>query len=174
MNIEIEKKFLLKRQDQAFYLFKQRIPEQTILIKQAYFNTLSNAVRVRISNCVGVETAEICIKTSNPSGVGCLEFEYPIPVADAEMIYESLPDSIEKVRRRYVLSSGAVWEVDEFLGEYSGVTIAEIELPSLDHPFEMIPGEFVEVTNNIRFTNKYMAINRDKSLVLEGYGIEDH
>jgi len=57
------------------------------------------------------------------------EFEYPIPVADAEHMLEALciQPLIEKTR--YTIAHGTLkWEVDEFAGENEGLTIAEVEI----------------------------------------------
>jgi adenylate cyclase len=57
-----------------------------------------------------------------------VEFEYPIPLSDAEALIElCLRPLIEKVR--YIVEyHGKRWEVDEFRGENAGLVLAEIEL----------------------------------------------
>ena len=46
-----------------------------------------------------------------------------------------------------------VWEVDEFFGDNAGLVMAEIELVSVDEPFEKPDFIAVEVTGDRRFYN---------------------
>ena len=60
------------------------------------------------------------------------EFEYEIPLDDADaLLAMCLPPIIEKVRHR-VPYAGLVWEVDVFGGVNEGLVVAEVELPSED------------------------------------------
>ena len=57
------------------------------------------------------------------------EFEYPIPVADAEALWDLAPHRLEKVR--YQLDCpGGDWVVDCFQGENAPLVLAEVELAS--------------------------------------------
>ena len=57
------------------------------------------------------------------------EFEYEIPIADAERMLSTLcqDDTLEK-QRFFVEEAGATWQVDVYGGILQGVVIAEIEL----------------------------------------------
>jgi CYTH domain-containing protein len=57
------------------------------------------------------------------------EFEYPIPLDDAEIMLTTLccPPFIEKIRYR-IPQGDLLWEVDEFSGENQGLILAEVEL----------------------------------------------
>ena len=62
-----------------------------------------------------------------------MEFEYEIPVPDAEQVLAqlSLPSVILKTRH-LVDAAGLVWEIDEFDGDNAGLIVAEVELESED------------------------------------------
>ena len=63
------------------------------------------------------------------SGISRDEFEYEIPLADAERMLSGIcrGDTLEK-ERFFVEASGAVWQVDVYGGVLAGTVIAEIEL----------------------------------------------
>lgn len=96
-----------------------------VVYRQGYIPTLGKqTVRVRIIGDQGYLT----IKGENVGAVRS-EFEYPIPLEDAEEMLDMLCDRplIEKIR--YKIPHGdLLWEVDEFLGENAGLIIAEVEL----------------------------------------------
>src|SRR5699024_5227392 len=66
-----------------------------------------------------------------------MEFEYSVPLADADAMLHALcgPRVIEKTRH-WVEHRGHLWEVDVFEGENQGLIIAEVELSSEDEHFE--------------------------------------
>jgi len=145
VGIEIERKFLV--QGQAWR------SEDGQYICQAYLNRdPARTVRVRIQG----EQAWLTIK-GRSSGATRAEFEYPVPLADAKALLE-LADGprIEKIRHR-ILVRGMLWEVDEFLGDNAPLVVAEIELPSEDHPFEKPDWLGEEVTHDPRYFNSALA-----------------
>jgi CYTH domain-containing protein len=81
-------------------------------------------VRVRICE----DMATIAIKGPR-IGIVRPEFEYEIPIADAERMLLTLcqDDTLEK-QRFFVEEAGATWQVDVYGGILQGVVIAEIEL----------------------------------------------
>jgi CYTH domain-containing protein len=81
-------------------------------------------VRVRIS----VDIATIAIKGPR-IGIERPEFEYEIPMGDAERMLSTIcqDDTLEK-QRFFVENAGATWQVDVYGGVLQGVVIAEIEL----------------------------------------------
>jgi CYTH domain-containing protein len=81
-------------------------------------------VRVRISG----DIATIAIKGPR-IGIVRPEFEYEIPIVDAERMLSTLcqDDTLEK-QRFFVEDAGATWQVDVYGGILQGVVIAEIEL----------------------------------------------
>ena len=82
------------------------------------------------------------------------EYEYPIPVEDADALLDTLclKPIIEKTR--YIIEhAGLRWEVDEFEGENTGLVIAEVELAAADQPVELPDWIGREVTDDPRYYN---------------------
>lgn len=148
---EIERKFLVNGSS-------WKTPDG-IRIRQGYLHTdPGRAVRVRT---VGGK-AFLTIKGS-PVGLARPEFEYEIPVHDAEVILDQLclRPLIEKTRHR-VAFQGHTWEVDEFAGANSGLVLAEIELADEDEAFSRPEWLGEEVTHDPRYYNA--------ALVAHSYG----
>ncbi len=124
---EIERKYLVKGD-------RWKALTEGVLYCQGYISTLGKqTVRIRI---IG-EQGYLTLKGEN-IGQTRSEFEYPIPIADAREILETLCDRplIEKIR--YKIPQGdLIWEVDEFLGENAGLIIAEVELADENQEIEL-------------------------------------
>ena len=106
-------------------------------------------MRVRIAGELGYLTIK------GPSqGYSRLEFEYPIPLPDAQIMLETLCDRplIEKTRYR-IEYQGLIWEVDEFQGDNSGLIIAEVELTDENQVIELPDWLGVEVSQDSRYYN---------------------
>ena len=146
MNIEIERKFLLKND-----LWRKNAVG--IHYAQGYLNNAGeNTFRIRIAG----EKAFLTIK-SRSKGISRQEFEYEIPPEDAgELLKLSQSPIIEKIRYK-IEYAGKWWEVDEFLGKNKGLYIAEIELDSEDEPFEKPEWIGKEVSGDKRYYNSYLA-----------------
>ena len=147
MATEIERKFLVNGD-----LWRSLGTGQSY--KQGYIPTQDQtAVRIRI---VG-DRAYLTIKGKN-QGMVRAEFEYPIPLDDAEMMLATLcrPPFIEKIRYR-IPQGDLIWEIDEFSGENQGLILAEVELQS-EHQAIAIPtwiGQ--EVTADPRYYNSNLV-----------------
>ncbi|MDP1562662.1 MAG: CYTH domain-containing protein [Pirellulaceae bacterium] len=146
MGVEIERKFLVSGTD-----WKQGPGRQ---LSQGYLNQAGRVtVRVRVDEARGFLTIK-----GPTEGIRRAEFEYEIPVTDArELLQLCQPPLIEK-RRYEVVSEGQLWEIDEFLGENSGLVVAEIELPSEDTPFSRPVWLGAEVSTDPRYRNSNLAI----------------
>ena len=137
MGVEIEKKYLVKNDSYHGLAYKSS------RIAQGYLNRdPERTVRVRIKDDKGFLT----VKGKN-RGIERLEFEYEIPLADAEKV------------RYYVKHDGFVWEVDEFKGELAPLVVAEIELPSCETSFSLPPFIGKEVTGDPRYYNSQLISN---------------
>jgi CYTH domain-containing protein len=143
MPTEIERKFLVRGNS-----WKNDVTGA--LYRQGYLLAGQECtVRVRV---VG-ETGYLTIK--GPSrGISRAEFEYPIPVADAAALLDTLclKPLIEKYRYR-VEHAGLVWEVDEFLGENRGLILAEVELADEHQPISRPDWVGEEVSHDPRYFN---------------------
>lgn len=86
------------------------------------------------------------------------EFEYPIPVEDAEAILSGLCDGMPIAKTRHKLRyRGFVWEIDVFSGENSGLVVAEIELPHTNTEFDLPPWLGEEVSGDPRYLNSSLS-----------------
>ncbi len=123
---------------------------QGTLLRQGYLSReKESTVRVRL---VG-ERARLTIKGIT-RGIRRREFEYEIPVEDAEVMLEELCAKPLIEKRRYRIESGPhTWEVDEFFGDNEGLVIAEIELESEDESFEKPAWLGEEVSDDPRYFN---------------------
>jgi adenylate cyclase len=105
-------------------------------------------VRVRS----GGDRAWLSIKSAI-AGIERREYEYAIPPVDAErMLAEFCPVVVEKIRHD-VLVAGAMFEVDEFLGDNAGLVVAELELQSLTDEFPRPSWLGLEVSDLRRYYN---------------------
>ena len=150
MAIEIEHKFLLNDES-----WREKV-KKAIIFKQGYLSSIpTTSIRVRISD----EQAWLNIKSAT-IGNKRMEFEYEIPLTDANQIIELLCKKpiIEKTRH-YVENENNTWEIDEFHGENQGLIVAEIELDSETQPFTIPEWIGQEVTQDIRYYNNNLAVN---------------
>jgi adenylate cyclase len=148
MAIEIERKFLLR--SSAW----RSLVNGRVRLRQAYLAQDSGlSTRIRI---VDTSSATLTIK-SRKAGLRRLEYEFPIPLADAEALLSLRQGaSIEKVRH-HVPWQGLTWEIDVFEGENAGLVIAEIELGHEQQQFEMPAWVGAEVTGDERYYNSRLA-----------------
>ena len=147
--IEIERKFLVRNLD----FVKYGVP---LRIKQGYVCTENDrVVRVRIKDKKGYLT----LKTA-ATGFAHREFEYEIPLADAQYMLDNMCTKpiIDKVRSE-LIHKGKKWEIDVFNAENEGLVIAEIELQSKDEDFKIPPFIDREVTDDHRYYNSYIALH---------------
>lgn len=143
MGVEIERKFLVSGD-------AWRTLGAPVLLRQGYLSAdPERTVRVRIEGEQGVLTIK-----SKSEGASRGEWEYPIPLQDAEELLDRLCERplVEKYRRR-IDFQGFTWEVDEFLGENAGLVVAEIELPAEDTVFDLPDWIGKEVTGERRYYN---------------------
>ena len=146
---EIERKYLLKEDS-------WRKNAHGNVYCQGYITTNAQAtVRVRIVAKQGYLTIK------GPS-VGCsrLEFEYPIPVEDAQEMLNTLCQKpfIEKIRYK-VEWDGLIWEIDEFDGLNKGLILAEVELSDVNQQISLPPWIGEEVSHDPRYFNSYLVTN---------------
>ena len=148
MNIEIERKFTVNK-----------IPKKitnSFVIEQFYMLIDKDFVqRLRIFDD---KKAIISIK-QNCSGLKRYEFEYEIPLVDAQKII-SFGNflSIKKIRHELIIDN-IKWEVDQFLEKNKGLVIAEVELQNEDQKLNLPKWIEKDVTNQNKYYNYNLAIN---------------
>ena len=148
MSFEIERKFLVRGDSW------QNSAIRHIKIRQAYLDSGAKvSIRVRITDD---GSATLTLK-SRSSKLRRREFEYAIPVSDAEeLILLRRARIVEKVR--YVVPCGDLnWEIDVFSGENLGLVVAEIELLDENHQIELPLWIGSEVTGQDRYYNGTLA-----------------
>ena len=121
--------------------------------RQGYLTTdPDRSVRIRS----GAQRAVITVKTGSSGGDGLdrSEFEYPIPLEDANKLLDRvcLHPLIEKTRYR-LPQNGNVWEIDQFEKENEGLVIAELESKTGKAPRHLPQWLGDEVSSDDRFTN---------------------
>ena len=143
MALEIERKYLID-------LEKIGTLENGVRIKQGYLSTNKDAVvRVRVKN----DKAYLTIKGSN-SGIARLEFEYEIPLNEANEMLEKLCQKPVIDKTRYLIKHDIhTWEVDVFYGDNEGLVVAEVELSSEDEHINLPIWVKEEVSHDDRYFN---------------------
>ena len=150
MAVEIERKFLVN---------VEKLPVQILTsgekISQGYLCTEpARTVRIRIKGSQGFLT----IKGVNV-GIVRKEFEYPIPLEDAqELLKLCEPNILEKVRYK-VDYEGKIWEVDIFKGRHEGLILAEVELSTADEIVSLPNWIEREVSDEPRYFNSNLTRN---------------
>lgn len=142
MGREIERKFLIEGDGWR--------TGPGMRLRQGYLSTAKErTVRVRTAG----DKATLTIKGVAQRATRD-EYEYGIPLSDAEEMLDNLCERplIDKHRYR-IECGGLIWEVDEFLGDNDGLVLAEVELESEDQSFEMPSWIGKEVTEDPRYFN---------------------
>ena len=153
--IEIERKFLVKSD-----AFKNEAFKKT-RITQGFLNIhKERTVRVRLKNDKGFITVK-GISTSN--GLSRFEWEKEITKDEAQSLLKLCePTIIDKIRYEIEVRNHT-FEVDIFLGENEGLTIAEVELKSENEIFETPDWLGKEVTGDIKYYNSQLSKQPYKS-----------
>ena len=145
MAIEIERKFLVSGEG-----WRQATPRR---LAQGYLNRDKyRTVRIRIDE----NKAFLTVKGIT-SGASRAEYEYAVPLGDAEQMLAMCDGAIVEKRRHLVEEGGTRWDVDEFLGANEGLLIAEVELDSADQACAKPSWLGEEVTEDPRFFNSNLA-----------------
>lgn len=147
MATEIERKFLVSGEP-------WRAAAVAIRMRQGYLCGGARAlVRVRVAGARAFLTVK-----GEQRGPSRAEYEYEIPVADAEEMLDRLcrPPLIEKTRH-CLTHDGVSWVVDVFEGENAGLVVAEAELSREDQAFALPEWAAAEVTDQPRYLNVNLA-----------------
>lgn len=151
MGIERERKFLLKQDSW------RKDAGNGVLYLQGYIHSdADKAVRIRVAGGQGF----ITIKGSQLEGdpTARPEFEYEIPRVDAKEMLKNFCSNGYVEKMRYIIPyKGFAWEVDEFLGDNSGLIVAEIEFHSEGQEIPLPEWVDKEVTDDIKYINANLA-----------------
>lgn len=151
MSLEIERKFLVL--SDAF----KKESHKKYKIKQGFLNShKERTVRVRITETKGYLTVK---GVSNNNGISRFEWEKEITTLEAEQLLSLCEESIIDKTRYLIKSNNHLFEVDEFYGENTGLTVAEIELETENETFKKPNWLDKEVTGDIRYYNSQLSKN---------------
>ena len=144
---EIERKFLLKNDNWKTQFSSRKI------IKQGYLSTQKErTVRVRILGEKGFLTIK-----GETVGMTRLEFEYEIPVQEANELLELCKKPLIEKERFIVLIGKLNWEIDIFEGDNKGLNLAEVELEDESQKVEIPDWIGEEVTFDPRYFNSNLV-----------------
>jgi adenylate cyclase len=145
---EIERKFLVSGDG-----WKASVSGKTD-ITQAYVAVRDGvAVRVRI---IDGKKGLLTIKNTSTGGSRS-EFEYPIPLDDAQTMIEMREGNIIEKRRHEVEAGQHTWEIDVFGGTLDGLVVAEIERDREDAAFARPDWIGDDVTHDPAYYNASLA-----------------
>lgn len=151
MGIEIERKFQV-----ASDAWRALARQPGTAMRQGYLAAGGPglpSLRIRIAGAAAVLTVK------GPGGKVRAEFEYPIPLADAEAMLALSPFAVLSKTRFEVEHAGHLWTVDEFHAPAAlhGLVLAEVELDDAATD-PALPGWLgAEVTDDPRFSNAALA-----------------
>ncbi len=152
---EIERKFLVTSDVYKKEAFAKNV------IAQGYLNSHpERTVRIRIKGEIGFLTIK---GKGNESMTTRLEWETELPLFEAKPLLAICEDGIIDKIRYQIRFGGHIYEVDEFLGDNQGLSIAEIELKHEDEAFEKPEWLGEEVTADSRFYNASLIKNPYKN-----------
>jgi adenylate cyclase len=144
ISLEIERKFLV-----ADDSWRGDINGSVDIVQGYLANTNMCSIRIRTAG----EKASINLKSMTLDIVRT-EYEYPLPLDEAQSILNSLCIQPLIMKSRYHITyKGHDWEVDEFKGDNNGLMVAEIELDNPNAQFEKPAWLGKEVSKDIRYYN---------------------
>lgn len=142
MGIEIERKFLVTGTD-------WKHGAVGVPYAQGYLSkNRGKTVRVRVAG----SDAFLTVKGAT-EGISRVEFEYPIPVADAHAMLSLCEGPLIQKTRYRIPFQTHLWEVDVFEGDNAGLVVAEVELSHPDEPVLLPPWIGQEVSHDLRYSN---------------------
>ena len=150
MPLEIEHKFLVRGE------YKTLASSSTHIMQGYICSGKGRTVRVRVRDDKGYLTIK---GPSLDGGLSRYEFEKEITLDEAKRLMSLCEPGIIDKRRYLVPFKGHVFEVDEFYGDNEGLTMAEVELSSVDEIFEKPDFIGRDVTGDRRFYNSSLRVN---------------
>ena len=143
MGKEVERKFLVKGDAWRAQTHGKRY-------RQGYLSTVKErTVRIRVAGEQGFVTIK-----GITVGASRAEYEYEIPLADANEMLDQLCERpiVEKTRYR-IPQDDIAWEIDEFAGDNRGLVVAEVELTDEKQAIRFPEWIGEEVTGDPRYFN---------------------
>lgn len=159
MALEIERRFLVVSPAWSCHVAWQR------QLQQGYLSQGGDALTLRVRISSGPPqppAAWLTLKAPPPQAQGGVdglvrqEFEYPIPLADAQAMLALTAQQVSK--RRHGLSlKGGHWVVDVFDGANQPLVVAEVELEHAQQDLELPSWCGLELTGRHELSNAALA-----------------
>jgi CYTH domain-containing protein len=145
---EIERKFLVNGDG-----WRSEVSSSSDFLQAYIASGDDRSVRIRIMDG---KRAKLTIKIGT-SLIARDEFEYEIPLTDAEEMAKTAIGVVLEKTRHEVKHAGYVWEVDVYEGAYKGLVVAEVEMEDESAQPELPDWIGKEVTGDRRYSNLVMA-----------------
>lgn len=145
---EIERKFLVASDD-----WREKAKFGKSFRQAVIFSEGNRMVRIR---AIDHKKARLTIKIGI-NGISRHEFEYDVPIADAEELLQLANGSMITKTRYDVKHAKHLWEIDVYGGALEGLVVAEVELKSEKDTPEFPSWLGREVTDDPRFSNQSLA-----------------
>lgn len=150
MPLEIERKFLVVGDSwRALCSRTEHLKDGLVAA------SIDRKVRVRVYG----GHATIAIKSKRIGNLRS-EFEYEIPVEDAEALLELCGQFKLEKKRHHIDHKGSNWVVDEYEGILDGITIAEIEMDDVNSDVVLPDWVGCEITNDDNYRKIKMLTSR--------------
>ena len=165
-NVEIERKFLVKKSDLNFNLSKYKHSN----IAQGFIY-LKPAIRIRKSD----DKYFLTIKTKPPKKLNVkndlarTEYEIEIPKKCYNYLLKCCKGRIIKKTRYYIPYKHYIIEIDVFKGELKGLIYAEVEFNSVAEAmkFKKLKWFFKDVTGIEKYKNTQLSICKNPKNVVK-------
>ena len=142
----------------------QEIERKFLVVDDGWRAEVARHSRYRQGYLSGGERGSVRVRVTGPKaylniksatlGISRREYEYEIPVADAEEMLNELCEHPLIEKTRYFVPHGRhVWEVDVFEGDNAGLVVAEVELDEVDETLELPAWIGAEVSDDPRYYN---------------------
>jgi adenylate cyclase len=147
MAIEIELRFRVSSD-----AWRASVARSTRITQGYLAITDASVIRVRVRDTKGYVTIK-----SRDGGLARQEFEYGIPLADAQSLLNLCGQRILEKIRHEVNYAGYCWEIDEYLEPLEDLIIAEVELRSESEDPPRPPWVGEDITLDGSFSNAALA-----------------
>ena len=146
---EIERKFLVASDG-----WRQKAKLGKSFRQAIIFSEGDRTLRIR---AIDRKRARLTIKIAIKGHLSRHEFEYDVPIKDAEELLKLANGSMITKTRYEVTHAKHMWEIDVYGGDLEGLIVAEVELKSEKEQPELPDWLGREVTGDPRYSNKALA-----------------
>jgi len=146
---EIERKFLVKADG-----WRSKASSSSVFLQAYVASGEDRSVRVRIMDGT---RAKLTIKIGK-NLIARDEFEYDIPLEDAEEMAANAVGIVLEKTRHEVRHEGYTWEIDVYDGTYKGLVVAEVEIEHEGAEPALPDWVGREITGDRRYSNVVMAM----------------